>query len=40
MMLYAFDTGEEAGDGMEGFLSDYTGRINQSMDYERKAMHN
>ena len=39
VMLYAFDTAEEAADGMESFLSDYTSRIDQRMDYESKATY-
>ena len=39
VMLYAFDTANEAADTMEAFLSDYTQRVNPRLGYESKATY-
>ena len=39
VMLYAFDTSDEANLLMEQFLEDYTTNVNPSYDYERKATY-
>lgn len=39
VLLYAFDTTEEANPVMESFLADYTKNVNPSYDYESKATY-
>ncbi|MDO5111965.1 MAG: ABC transporter permease [Clostridia bacterium] len=39
VMLYAFDTSDQADAGMEAYLADYTSNINPQCDYESKATY-
>ena len=39
VMLYAFDTADEATASMESFLADYTQRVNTRLNYESKATY-